>query len=187
LRVLLFELIMGRTSERPLHWKEVAGQSQTARACHKTLFPDSKSSYFGYSHGPTSFPVSPKGAHIRWNKVLRARPGIGRFTWHRVSEVLESDWWPSRIPLTLEGQVDSEWITTTYTCWGGESGRVPDLSVRPLTYTGSNEGALKMDCRDLGVSLLTRSWSVSVDDSFSHAQACAVPCTSSCLYKEGEA
>jgi len=124
LRMLLFELITGRTSEHPrpneYGWQEKA---LPAWAHHKTLFLDSRSSYFGYSHWPTSFLVSHRGAHICWNKVLWAHPGIRRFTRHRVSKVLGWYWWSSWIPPWLwYGRVSSEWITTAYTCWRGWAG-----------------------------------------------------------------
>jgi hypothetical protein len=38
------------------------------------------------------------------------------------------------------GRVDSEQVTTTYTFCEGEPRRVPDLSVRSLTCTGSGDG-----------------------------------------------
>jgi hypothetical protein len=74
-----------------------------------------KSSYFSYSPLPTSFPVSHKGAHIHWNKVLRAHPGIGRFMWHSVSEVLGSYGWPSWIPpdSSMAGLVVNESLPLT--------------------------------------------------------------------------
>ena len=47
---------------------------------------------------------------------------------------------PNTLPDSSRGRVDSERITTAYTCCEGELGRVLDLSVRPLACIGSGDG-----------------------------------------------
>ena len=72
-------------------------------------------------------------------------------------EVLGSDWQPSQIPPdSRRDRVDSEQVTTSYTCCEGERGRVFDLSVRSLAYTGLGDDTL--DFRPLGptVPMVTR-------------------------------
>ena len=44
-------------------------------------------------------------------------------------------------PDSCRGKVDSERVTTAYTCYRGELGRVLDLNVRSLACIGSSDGA----------------------------------------------